>query len=705
MSAGVGSPERIGIGALWYRCARDKGGAAMYRQRPAPFYPAQVSQGDMAEAQVSPDGRLPFSFRDLSGGAGLAVTPLQGDSDRYDRTGDLEGEGVDATLTPEGPVILSARLRTLPMPGAEPADHLVGSLWKNRNQPAYFAMGRYVYAFNGATWGLVGDLGAGLSATGDMAHFRGTSAADTWYCPVGYGAPLRYSADQGVTWAAVDPSGDVTNVQSLVELDGEIVMAMRSPRAGDAMIGVFDNGTGVPTLFNVIDPIGDSDTPISRLIAFNGRLLVIKDSEGVFLLDEQRRTLEQDLFPELRGQRIYYLGITVWRGLLWLPTDTALYAITPGLSLQAVGPEQTETGYIAPEAPRGPITALAGDAHNLYAFRESRTGPGWVYKANVAVSSGGVEEVAWHPWQCQAVSHCRAMRVVSPNNDGPRLVWGRMLPVGTGTPPVPADRFTVGWCKLPRKGRDPRLDAEYPYAPGGTLYYSRLIARFPGIDKSFYGITPLCAPLDLKVDGQTTTSAQAIRVLYKLDVQPVDATATHGYYLGRVQTAGTGTREPFVLFGRGLDTGIRLSSSDETTTPQVYSVTIDYNLNPLVVWRHEMTLDLSSGAYAGSGLDGFGDPLTPVNALILLRQLPGVPGNIALTDLWGQPYDVSIPIDGVALRSANPEEVGYSGEIPLLVDVVAVEQASRLTGTWGKVALMTWQQVSQYLWGQLPTLG
>ena len=43
----------------------------------------------------------------------------------------------------------------------------------------------------------------------------------------------------------------------------------------------------------------------------------------------------------------------------------------------------------------------------------------------------------------------------------------------------------------------------------------------------------------------------------------------------------------------------------------MYSVTIDYNLNPLVVWRHEMTLDLSSGAYAGSGLDGYGDPLTP----------------------------------------------------------------------------------------------
>ena len=82
-----------------------------------------------------------------------------------------------------------------------------------------------------------------------------------------------------------------------------------------------------------------------------------------------------------------------------------------------------------------------------------------------------------------------------------------------------------------------------------------------------------------------------------------------------------------------------------------------------------------------------------------------MPGNIALTDLWGQPYDVSVPIDGVALRSGQPGGGRLHGEIPLLVDVVAVEQASRLTGTWGKVALMTWQQVAQYTWGQLPTLG
>lgn len=702
----LGLPERVWLGALGYRLARSKEGAVMYRQRPAPFYPAQVSQADISEAQVSPDGRLPFSFRDLSGGAGLAVTPLQGDIDRYDRTGDEEGEGVDCSLTPEGPVVLAGRLHPQVLPGAEPADHLAGSLWRGPAEPAFFAAGRYVYSFDGATWALRGDLGAGTSASGDLLAFRGVNATPTWYCPVGYANTLRYSTNQGASWLPVDTSGDVNQVQSLVELDGEVVMAMRSPRAGNAQIGVFDNGTGVPTLFNVIDPIGDSDTPISRIVAFNGRIVVLKDGEGVFLLDDQRRTLEQELFPELRGLKLHYQGATVWRGMLWLPTDTGLYVVTPGFSLQAVGPEQTETGYVAPEAPRGPITALAGDSHNLYAFRESTTGPSWVYKANVAVSGGGVEDVAWHPWQQQHDrAQCKVMRTSWPSGGGPRLVFGRMTPAGSGSPPAPADRYTAGWSKLPRKGRDPRLDVEYEYAPGGTLFYSRLIARFPGIDKSFYGITPLCAPLDLKVDGMTGTSAQSLRVLYKLDVMPVVDDPSHGYYLGLVQTAGTGTREPFVLFGRGLDAGIRMASTDPTTTPQLYSVTIDYNLNPLVVWRHEMTLDISSGAYAGSGLDGMGDPLTPQNALILLRQLPGVPGNVALTDPWGLPYDVSIPIDGVALRAGGAEEVGYTAEIPLLVDVVAVEQASRLTGTWGTVALMTWQQVSQYTWGQLPTLG
>src|SRR5215831_18133647 len=120
-SSGMPSqPGGVQINATWYRLAVDQKGTPQYRQRPSPFYPAQVSQADMTEAQVSPDGRLPFSLRDLSGGGGLAQQPLTGPLTQFDRCGDVEGEGVDASLTPDGPLLLAGQLQTPPLAGQTP---------------------------------------------------------------------------------------------------------------------------------------------------------------------------------------------------------------------------------------------------------------------------------------------------------------------------------------------------------------------------------------------------------------------------------------------------------------------------------------------------------------------------------------------------------------------------------------------------------
>ena len=73
----LSQPGGVNLNGLWYRLAIDAKGAPMYRQRPAPFYPAQVSQGDMGEAQVSPDGRLPFSLRDMTAGRAWPSSPCR----------------------------------------------------------------------------------------------------------------------------------------------------------------------------------------------------------------------------------------------------------------------------------------------------------------------------------------------------------------------------------------------------------------------------------------------------------------------------------------------------------------------------------------------------------------------------------------------------------------------------------------------------
>jgi hypothetical protein len=123
------------------------------------------------------------------------------------------------------------------------------------------------------------------------------------------------------------------------------------------------------------------------------------------------------------------------------------------------------------------------------------------------------------------------------------------------------------------------------------------------------------------------------------------------------------------------------------------------------VWRHEMTLDISSGAYGTEGSQGYGDPLPPEVALLTLRSLAGASVQMTLVDPWGNEYEVAVPVEGVSLRAAGGEEAGYDSAVPLLVDVVCTEQFVRAPGTWQQVGLMTWQRVADYTWGQLTTVG
>lgn len=716
----LGQPGGVNLNGYWWRLAVDKGGAPMYRQRPAPFYPAQVSQGDMGEAQVSPDGRLPFSLRDLSAGAGLAQQPLDGDLDRYDRGGDREGEGVDPTLTPTGPVILSGRQQVPPPAGGAQAAGLVGVFWQAQDD-AYLSSGRSVYRFDGSNVALRADLGAGAQASNAILSYQGSQAVPHWYQPCGYAGAARYSATGGNDWFPVSGTGGLVNgaINSIVQLDGEAICAVRSPRVGDAMVCTFDDGGPAPTITGVIDPIGDLQIPITRLMVFDGRIVVLKNHEGLFLITEDRRSMEEEVFPEWRGVRIYARGACVWRGLLWIPTSNGLYAVGPGMGLQKVGPSETETSSLAPRAPRGPMTACDGDAYNLYSWRESPDGPSWLYKANVEVGGGSVQDIAWFPWSQQddkarsrVVAVCRPGPVAMPAGDiadarPPRLVVDRQLQPGTPANPGASTLYTTAYYRLPGMGRDPRTDPHYEYAPAGTLYYTRLTARFPAINKAWYGMTPLVAPLERKLDGVTFTGAQAVEQRWKLDATMPTATDPFGYAQGLPQRSGTGMRDRFdpPLYGRGLDPAIRLTTLDPTTSPQVYSVTIEYDLRPVPIWRHEMTIDVSAGAYSVSGQQGYGDPLSPAVALRTLRAMAGASGQMALADLWAIVYDVSIPVDGVALRASSGGEAGYSGEVPLLVDVVCVEQQQRDAGTWGVVSMYRWGDLKPMTWGQVRQLG
>jgi len=685
----------VTLGAHRWPLARQRDGTPLYRQTTAPFFPASISEADLSDAQVSPENRVPYTFRDLSGGGGQSEVPLRGESRAYDRLGDAEGEGVDASLSPEGPVLLAAELNTVTPPTNTATDNLLGVLWQGGATDAAFAMGRYVYSWDGTAFSALGDLGVGLASSDGLLAFRGVQTADTWYAPVGSSATLRASTDSGATWAAISTGGGITNVIAALVLDGEVIVAQASPRQGAAMVCSFDDGGTAPTAFGVIDPVGDPAFPITGLIAYQNRVLVLKDGEGVFLLTSSRRTLEQELWPELRGATLYGHGATVWRGLLWLPTSRGLYAISPALTLQQVGPEVTSIGGRV--SGRGRVTAVAGDSYHLYAVRYAGTTvASLLYKANVTVSGGGVDAIAWHPFlQLAAGAQAASLWAGSPGGNGPKLLLDRETAAGA---------FTLSWLKTPANGRDPRADQDYAYCAGGTLYYSRLAARFPGINKGWYSATPLLAPLNLKVDGQTSTSAQSARLRYKLDTTALTGASPFGYTQGTSDSSTTGRREDFTLRSRALDVAVRLATTDDSTSPQLYATTVEYDLQPAALFRHEFTLDLTPGAVGTQGRSLGYLPLPPGRALAYLRSLPGSGGALTLVDPWDNGYDVVVPINGLLPRAGSDVDTARGGALPLLVDVVAVEKHARAAGTWGTVGTMTWGQVAAYTWGGLLAL-
>ena len=117
--------DTIVLGAYLWRLSKDRGGNVAYQAQPAEFYAPQVAQGDVTEANAPPEVRIPYSFRDLSGGGGQSEVPQNGTNNRYDRVGDAEGEGADATLTPEGPVLPPAELNPQALPTPAPDNRVL----------------------------------------------------------------------------------------------------------------------------------------------------------------------------------------------------------------------------------------------------------------------------------------------------------------------------------------------------------------------------------------------------------------------------------------------------------------------------------------------------------------------------------------------------------------------------------------------------
>ena len=672
-------PSKVQIGENWYRVAEEDSGKLRYQEVSLPFFPPQVLQDEVSEGAWPPEGRVPYSFRDLSGGFGQDEVPLNGPNTKYDRVGDANGEGVDASLTPDGPIILGPKRNTQALSGIPDAtENLRGVLRLGGSTKVYMAMGRAVLSWDGTTFTQVNGgsvLPVGSSPSDAIIAFRGTQSATYWYVPRGYSATVFYSTDTGATWTEITTGADFENVKSAIVIDGEVIFARASEFGqGNAQIARFNDGGTSPTSFGRIDPIGDPNFDITRLMSFHGRVVVLKEGEGMFVLASDRNTLAQQLLPELvnSGQLgfdppTFLFGATVWRGILWVPTLAGVIAVSPDFAHEFAGPEQVMRGAAHTTSIRGHIQALAGDDYNLYGFMDS-SGIGWMFKANVAISGGRIREIVWHPiMHGEGNMVMEHAAVVNPAGNGPRLLMDSQS----------GGSLRLWHFRLPRFGRDPRSDSAYEYADAGTLYFSRNTARFPGINKIFLGMTPLTSDLGRELDGLTATDKLSVQNRYKLDTTALTGTTPFGYTEGASQTTGVGARDSFNLRGRGLDTAIRMAQTDasDDQTPQLHAATLDYVLQPNDLSRFEMVLDLTQGSVSDEGASPGATPMTPAQAKIALRALRGG-AQVVFTDPWGLRVNVTIPVDGVVIEPMPPQGGEPTEEVPFLAHVTIVEQSA-----------------------------
>lgn len=670
-----------------FRLAIEKGVPA-WRPEAIESFPSQVSQADVTEAQLPISKRPSITVNDLSGGFGQGLadaTPTQ-----YDRVGDAEMEGIDATLQPEGPIILApAAIDIRDEDPALPATHIQAMTGRDSTGNLYFIMGNNgagspVWRYSGSAYSERNASTVTATGPADFIWFQGTQGSPYWFRTANAGlggaanSPGYYSTDSGTTWTVLGTGGGLANVYCMVVADDEVVVAMLGMNGSqNTRIARFQDGGISPTIYGVIDPIGEPSTAngITKLLYFAGRVVIVKQREGLFVLAADRSSLTQNLLPHILYSGQLIRSAAVWKNVLWVCTSNQLLAFHTDFSYVDVTPN---TRSAAPRTgSRGVIFDIEGDAYNLYAMQvDETTNTGWLLKANVIFSGGRVSEIAWHQLlylgSCSGTGDSKGMFVSATQASGGFLKH-LFVSFDDAVAGVRENRH----IRLPGRGSDPREDSRYKYATAGTLYYPRLDARFSAINKDWLGVTPRTADLGYSVDAVTAVSSLGIQVRHKPDTTPPTSSAPYNYSTTTTQGASDTVGSRIDISGlraRGVDLAVRFSTALAFSqhSPQLFALTADYRPAPVSVWQHQLRIELGSGAYADDGSGGYGAPLPPDAAYRKLRTLPNK-APFEFVDPMGNTVTVFCPSGGVRPVPTGMPEEGVNGALPLVISVLLVE--------------------------------
>jgi hypothetical protein len=654
-------PHHIRLGDYFFTLARRQDKTLEFERFPTPFFPDRVTERAVSQASFPAESRVPYAFGSLSGGFGLERQDTAEETDRYfyatARTGNTD-EGVDASAGAFA--ILGPKLNRVTPAGFVPTDGHWFTLGTGLFLAATDGTNTRVYKWNTGTLTL--DLQATIAGrvVTHATTYRGTQSQDYAYLAFGAGQVIKYSTD-GVTWT------DVTNAmraQLFAKIDGEL---WRYVNANVASCG--DGGT-TPTfpstdgLTGGID-IGDFMGTGNGLYNVNDRLVAGK-SVGLFVLAENRASLEQNLWADLwenGPDADTFAGGIVWRGQLITRVKQGLVAISASYAANPIGWDQLaeNDGEV-----HGVPTGLAGDHFHLYCTSAS----GHLMKGKAThAGDGSIESVAWHPVLYLGTTSKRSFVWNGTAGNEPQL----FLLLANGQ---------IGRAVLSKTG-SPLTDSRYRFCPGGALVHPWLFAGFTAIDKLTFSIA---------AGAKNLSNNQAVQYGYKL---PTTAAFTD---LASAQTADPGVRQDLTTpaTARAIQLRAVLTTNDETESPVLRTTTLDFLVQPDPLPSVQMVIDCRKGAQLA---DGSQQALEPSIAAERLEGMVSA-GVKTFIDPWGRSLDVTIPLDGVRQVAGHD----HDGQEPdLFVRVIARGQKLRERGTWDKVEQYDWDTVEdQFTWDDLP---
>lgn len=543
--------------------------------------------------------------------------------------------------------------------------------------------GNYVLQRNGdtaATWPVSKNLGA--AATGGIVLAQNVSSAPTrLMVAMGPSTESWYTAD-GVSWAQTTNG---VKMNDFAMIDRQLFGASGVNQVTDCDIAAdYTNFSdwGPVDLFRV----GDASKSVTRLAKTTHNALVVVKEDGIWTIADDGQPF--DLFPGLRAGSDLNNGYGwfLFEDTLYLPTiNTGLLGITPagyfGTIAQAkeVGVEKIGDNS---SPVRGRITAGEGSQFNAYAgLWNPDTNESYVIKYGTRTTNPSDPLVpSWHG----SISHAFA---------GVKITAMKRSTVGA---PANHERMylgfsdgSIGWFTLPCT-TNPAGCSSYTYELTDCyIYLPTAHLGFKADNKNIAGAS---------IFGPNLGADHYAKVAFRADMSSAWTFTGGDPTNGSSYMSDGGSRYDLTtpILTRAVDTRVTLTSTQQTTSPQVSALAIHHTVVPALVLEYQGTVDARPFTLLR---DGRPSRLPPQAIKDAMQTAAGNP-----TSTWILPTEDSVTVQVHEYSYVQEVDV-RTKRIGWLIPFKAVAyKTNTVYGTWARIQQNSWSALNGMTWASLQTL-